>query len=60
MWISKKKFKYLQALILANSAMLTALTQQLDNEGKLNGDKVMKLYEEGMNELKEMIKYEVN
>jgi hypothetical protein len=56
MWISKKKFKYLQALILANSAMLTALTQQLDNEGKLNGDKVMKLYEEGMNELKEMIK----
>lgn len=56
MWISKKGYRHLQRLILANSAMLTALTQQLEKEGKLDGSEVMKIYNHNLRELRELIK----
>jgi hypothetical protein len=51
MRISKKQYKKLEALLISNSAMLVALTEQLQSEGKLNGNAVMERYNKGFEEL---------
>jgi hypothetical protein len=56
--MKKEKYDHLQHLLIAQSALLTSLIQEMNDKGLIDGNKVMDEYDKNLNLLIDDLKFE--